>query len=415
MNLASIIIGALALVVGGVFGWLLARSEASRLRATLEAERRAGVEKAALLDTAEARLREAFSALSADALRSNNQQFLELANTSLSRFQQGASQDLEAREKAVAALVKPLEDSLKRMDEKLGSVEKDRTSAYAELRTHMEQMTLNQVNLQTETRHLVTALRTPHIRGSWGEIQLRRVVEMAGMVDHCDFDQQVSVDGDGDGARLRPDMVIRLPGGKSIVVDSKAPLDAYLQAMEAADETARARFLELHARQVKSHINQLAAKSYWKQFPDAPDFVVMFLPGESFFSAACQCDPTLVDTAVAESVIPASPTTLITLLRTIQFGWRQERIAESAGEISKLGQDLHGRLRVFGNHLSDCGRGLQRAISSYNSAIGSFESRVMVSARRFRELGAGTGDELEALEPVQEIPRRLSSDAEASE
>lgn len=409
MTTASILVVALALVTGGLLGWLIARSEVSRLRATLDAERRAAVEKAALLDTAEARLRDAFSALSADALKSNNQQFLELATVSLTRFQDNASQGLEAREKAVAALVKPLEDSLKRMDDKLGLVEKDRTSAYAELRTHMEQMTLNQVNLQTETRHLVSALRTPHIRGSWGEIQLRRVVEMAGMVDHCDFDEQVSA-SDGDGGRLRPDMIIRLPGGKSIVVDSKAPLNAYLQAMEATDEDARARYLEQHARQVKTHINQLAAKRYWDQFPDAPDFVVMFLPGESFFSAACQCDPTLVDTAVSESVIPASPTTLITLLRTIQFGWRQERIAESAEEISKLGRDLHDRLRSFSGHLADCGKGIQRAITSYNNAIGSFENRVMVSARRFRELGAGTGDELEVLEPVTVVAREVNGD-----
>lgn len=408
MNPASVIIGALALLAGVLIGWLLARNQASALRATLEAERAAARTQATLLDTAEARLREAFSALSADALKSNNQQFLDLANSSLSRFQQGAVQELDAREKAVAALVKPLEDGLKRMDEKLGAVEKDRTSSYADLRAHLEQMAVSQLNLQAETRHLVSALRMPQVRGSWGEIQLRRVVEIAGMQDHCDFECQVSVDGEEDGSRLRPDMVIQLPGGKSIVVDSKAPLDAYLHAVEATDDGARERFMEQHVRQVRTHITQLSAKSYWKQFPDAPDFVVMFLPGESFFSAACQRDPSLIASAVEADVIPASPTTLIALLRTVAFGWRQERLAESAAEISALGQELHDRLRIFSAHLADCGKGLERAIAAYNGAVGSFESRVMVSARRFRELGAGTGEELDVLAGVQVTPRELN-------
>ena len=401
----------LAFAVGGLLGWLLTRSQVAGLKATLDAERKAAAAQVGLLQSAEARLREAFAALSADALKSNNQQFLDLATSSLSRFQQGAAQDLEAREKAVAALVRPLEDGLRRMDEKLGAVEKDRTSAYADLRAHLEQMAVNQVNLQAETRHLVGALRTPHVRGSWGEIQLKRVVEIAGMQDHCDFECQVSVDGEEDGSRLRPDMVIRLPGGKSIVVDSKAPLDAYLQAMEASDDGARDQFMQAHVRQVRTHITQLSAKGYWKQFPDAPDFVVMFLPGESFFSAACQRDPSLIATAVEADVIPASPTTLITLLRTVAFGWRQERLAESAAEISALGQDLHDRLRVFSGHLADCGKGLERAVAAYNGAIGSFESRVMVSARRFRELGAGTGGEVELLEGVTTRPREVTGDA----
>jgi DNA recombination protein RmuC len=411
MTSAFVLLGALALLAGVLLGWLLTRSQVAGLRATLEAERKAAAAQVGLLQSAEARLREAFAALSADALKSNNQQFLDLATSSLSRFQQGAAQDLEAREKAVAALVRPLEDGLRRMDEKLGAVEKDRTSAYADLRAHLEQMAVNQVNLQAETRHLVGALRTPHVRGSWGEIQLKRVVEIAGMQDHCDFECQVSVDGEEDGSRLRPDMVIRLPGGKSIVVDSKAPLDAYLQAMEASDDGARDQFMQAHVRQVRTHITQLSAKGYWKQFPDAPDFVVMFLPGESFFSAACQRDPSLIATAVEADVIPASPTTLITLLRTVAFGWRQERLAESAAEISALGQDLHDRLRVFSGHLADCGKGLERAVAAYNGAIGSFESRVMVSARRFRELGAGTGGEVELLEGVTTRPREVTGDA----
>jgi DNA recombination protein RmuC len=387
-----------------------ARAQVGRLTAELEAERRAAAEKLALLADAQVKLREAFTALSADALQANNRQFLELAQASLSRFQDSATTDLGARQEAIASLVKPIEDGLRKVDERLGTVEKERVGAYAELRTHVEGMARSQQQLQAETANLVKALRTPHIRGSWGEIQLRRVVEMAGMVEHCDFAEQASV-SDGNGGMLRPDLVIRLPGGKSIVVDSKAPLLAYLEAADAADEDARVAALLLHARQVKTHIAQLAAKAYWKQFADAPDFVVMFLPGESFFSAACQCDPGLVDFAVAQHVIPASPTTLITLLKTVQFGWRQERIAANAQEISDLGRDLYDRLRTFREHLEACGESLAKSVEHYNRAVGSFEGRLLVSGRRFQELGCGTGDDIGALEPIDETPRRVEAGA----
>src|SRR5690606_1763522 len=239
-------------------------------------------------------------------------------------------------------------------------------------------------------------------------IQLRRVVEMAGMLEHCDFSEQVTTDGNGDGTgRLRPDLIIRLPGGKSIVVDSKAPLDAYLKAAECAGAEERDMHMAAHARQVRTHISQLAGKAYWSQFPDAPDFVVMFLPGESFFSAACQCDPGLINHAVDQSVIPASPTTLITLLRTVQFGWRQERIAESAEEIRSLGQELYDRLRVLAEHLQRVGAGLKSATPAYNSAVGSFGSRALTSARRFAELGVGEGKEIPVIEPVEVEAREV--------
>ena len=384
-----------------------ARAEATGLRAELAAERRATEEKLAVLEGAQVRLREAFTALSADALKANNQQFLELATTSLARFQQAAETDLEARAKAIADLVKPVEDGLKRVDERIGTVEKERVDAYADLRRHVEQMGKGQEKLQAETQNLVKALRAPQVRGAWGEIQLRRVVEMAGMIEHCDFNDQVTVgqaNGRGhpdDGGPLRPDLVIRLPGGKCIVVDSKAPLDAYLRAAECQEDGERSTLMVQHARQVRTHIGQLAAKSYWNQFPNAPDFVVMFLPGESFFSAACQCDPTLINHAVDQHVIPASPTTLITLLRTVQFGWRQERIAESAEEIRKLGQTLYDRLRTLAEHLQDVGKALTRATEAYNKAVGSFESRALTGARKFADLGAGQGVEIPCLEPVE--------------
>ena len=387
-----------------------ARAQVGRLTAELEAERRAAAEKLAVLADAQVRLREAFTALSADALQANNRQFLELAQASLSRFQDSATTDLGARQEAIASLVKPIEDGLRKVDERLGTVEKERVGAYAELRTHVEAMARSQQQLQAETANLVKALRTPHIRGRWGEIQLRRVVEMAGMVEHCDFAEQASV-SDGNDGRLRPDLVIRLPGGKSIVVDAKAPLVAYLEAVDALDEDARGAALLQHARHVQDHIDQLAAKAYWKQFADAPDFVVMFLPGESFFSAACQCDPGLIDFAVAQHVIPASPTTLITLLQTVQFGWRQERIAGNAQEISELGRELYDRLRTFGEHLDECGASLAKSVEHYNRAVGSFEGRLLVSGRRFQELGCGTGDEIGALAPIDDTPRRVEAGA----
>ena len=396
-----------------------ARRDVARLTAELEAERKAGAEKLAVLQDAEVRFREVFTALSADALAQSSQQFLDLAATRLGTVQESAKADLDARAKAIADLVKPMEDGLKKVDERLGTVEKERVDAYADLRRHVEEMGKGQAQLQGETQNLVKSLRAPQVRGAWGEIQLRRVVEMAGMLEHCDFNEQVTVGGravgrsggsDDDEKVMRPDLVIRLPGGKCIVVDSKAPLSAYLEAMGTGDDGARALFLDQHAKQVRTHIGQLAAKSYWSQFPNAPDFVVMFLPGESFFSAACQCDPALIDHAVNQSVIPASPTTLITLLRTVQFGWRQERIAESAEEIRKLGQDLYDRLRVLAGHLQRVGNGLTSATAAYNEAVVSFESRALTGARRFTELGVGEGKEIGVLEPVDigvRIPSRV--------
>jgi DNA recombination protein RmuC len=257
------------------------RAQVGRLEAQLETERQTWTEKVALIDEARLRLQDAFKALSADALRANNEQFLQLAETRFTTLQDSAGSALEAREKAIAELVKPIEDGLKRVDERIGTVEKERVDAYADLRRHVEEMGKGQQQLQSETQNLVQALRAPQVRGAWGEIQLRRVVEMAGMLEHCDFEEQVTTGGNGDGTRLRPDLIIRLPGGKCIVVDSKAPLEAYLRAVECQDDAERSALLEAHARQVRVHIGQLAAKSYWSQFPNAPDFVVMFRASRS--------------------------------------------------------------------------------------------------------------------------------------
>ena len=351
--------------------------------------------------------RDTFASLSAEALRQNNQSFLALAQTKLGEFQLSASSDLEKRQKAVGDLVRPIHDALTRVDGKLHEVEKDRIASYAGLLEQVKAMAQTQHALQAETGNLVKALRAPQVRGRWGEMQLRRVVEMAGMLDYCDFVEQARVETE-DG-RLQPDLIIRLPGDKTIVVDAKAPLAAYLDASDGnCEDGARDLLLKKHARQVRDHMVKLGGKAYWNQFQPSPDFVVMFLPGETFFSAACQHDPSLIEFGVGEQVIPASPTTLIALLRAIAYGWRQESIARNAQDISKLGRELYERLGNMAEHFEDMRKALVRTVDSYNDAIGSLEGRVLVSARRFRDLGI-SGEELPEAQTVQLGSRRLNA------
>jgi DNA recombination protein RmuC len=378
----------------------LARDEASRARTELaQSETRL-----AALNEAQAKLGETFKGMSADALQSNNATFLQLAQATLEKFQQGAQSDLEKRQTAIDELVKPVKESLQKFDVKIGEIEKLRTEAYSGLTQQVRGLAETQVTLQREASNLVKALGTPRVRGRWGELQLRRVIEVAGMLEHCDFQEQAQVATE-DGA-LRPDVVVRLPGGKSLVIDAKTPMDAYLQALEAPTEPERRAKLLDHARNIKDHMKQLGAKSYWKQFQPAPEFVVLFVPGESFFSAALEADPELIDRQIDENhVIPASPTTLIALLRAAAYGWRQEALEQNAQEISKLGRDLYERIVTMSEHFGRVGTSLKGAVDHYNKAMASLESRVLVSARRFQELKASEGKELPPPTQVDSTPR----------
>ena len=380
----------------------------SALQTRLEEERKASGDKITLLNNAEAKLADAFKALSADALRNNNQSFLDLAKQNLETFQQTARGELERRQSAIGDMIKPLKESLEKVDGKIGELEKNRVGAYTELREQVKQLAQSHSQLQSETGNLVKALRAPHVRGRWGEIQLRRVVELAGMLQYCDFVEQETVATEE--SRIRPDMIVRLPGNRTIVVDSKVPFDAFYESISTSDDEVRAQRLKDHARLVRTHITALSRKSYWETVQPTPEFVLLFLPGETFYSAALENDPKLIEDGVSQGVIIATPTTLIALLKAVSYGWRQEQMADNAQEVSNLAKTLYDRLRVFTNHFDDIGRNLDRALESYNRGVRSLESRVLVTARRFKERGAIAGDEIEILEPIDKAARPLSRD-----
>ena len=448
MSLELVTSGVIGLVFGSVIAWLALRSRGAAaqarlslmekelsaqkadlarlladqreliaaragLESALAAERKASTEKIEWLTKAEDRaseeLQNAFKSLAADALRNNNSSFLQIAQETLKRFQSEARGDLDARQKAVADLIAPVRESLNKVDSQIQHMEVERGKAYVALHHQVQSLAVTQKELQSETSNLVRALRTPNVRGRWGEIQLRRVVEIADMLSYCDFAEQETITT-ADRGRLRPDLIVKLPGGKNVVVDAKTPLEAFLLAIEANDdETRRGHYID-HARQVRAHIDKLGQRSYWEQLEATPEFVVMFVPGETFFSAALEHDPGLIEYGVMQRVIPASPTTLIALLKAVAYGWNQEKLARNAQQISALGRELHDRLRNLASHITAVGSSLDRAVESYNKAVGSLESRVLVSARKFTELGASVADDIPELEPIETSARALSFD-----
>lgn len=403
---------ALGLVLGALFAWLAARNKRRHLEETvssletrikdqdaLQAEREAAFEQATT------RLATAFSELSNQSLKSNSENFLRLAEQNLGMHQEKANRELGDREQAIENLVKPIRESLQQSQKQIAELENARSEAYGGIRAQLETMQQNQQSLTQETQNLVNALRRPEVRGRWGEITLRRLVELAGMVEHCDFQEQVH--SASDEQSIRPDMVVRMPDQRELVVDVKTPLDAYLEAAEAKDDVQRKLGLERHARNVRDHIRKLASKSYWKQFDRSPEFVILFIPGDQFLSAALSEDPDLIESALSQQIILATPTSFVALLKAVAYGWRQLALAENAEEIRHLAEDLYGRLSVFVSHLNKVGRQLGSSVENYNRAIGSLERKVLPGARKFVELGIHAKKELEALDALESMPREL--------
>ncbi len=357
---------------------------------------------------AKARMSEHFTSLASDVLQNNSKIFVQMAKGELEKAQGEVASDLQRRQEAIDHLVKPVSDSLDKLDKKIHDLENVRVGAYEKLTEQVRSLAQTQNYLHTETGKLVQALRSPIVRGRWGEVQLRRVVELAGMVDHCDFiEQQTFTTEEG---RLRPDLIVYLPGGKTIVIDSKTPLNAYLESLEAQDEVTRIDRLEQHAAQVRTHIEKLSRKGYWEQFDATPEFIVLFLPGEVFFSAALERDPLLIEFGADKLVIPATPTTLIALLRAVAYGWKQEKLAQNALAISQLGQELYKRLSDMGGHFGSLGRSLNACVNAFNKVAGNIETRVFVTARRFNDLGAAPGGvKIEPLEQVEQIARDIQA------
>jgi DNA recombination protein RmuC len=418
-----VLVAAVALVVGAALGFLLGQLRAVRrtesLRVELEAARvrletgaRQEAERIAFLEQSEARLRASFDSLAGETLRANSELFLRLAREALGRDQALAQGNLKERETAIAQLVEPLRTALERTDQHTNALERERRDAYAALRTQIESLASGQTQLQRETRNLVTALRRPEVRGRWGELTLRRLVELAGLSEHSDFTEQLHLFGQ-DGA-LRPDLVVHMSESRDLVVDVKTPLDAYLEALEATTDEERQQALKKHAQQVETRVRQLASKAYWAQFERSPEYAVLFLPGDQFLSAALAERPDLLDTALKQSIIIATPSTLIALLKTVAYGWRQSAMTENAKLIRELGQELYRRLGAFTGHLERLGARLGAAVDAYNASVGSLERQVLPQARRFPELGVTADAALPELAAIEQ-PVRPVAPAEPSD
>lgn len=393
-----IIVGLFGLGIGWLLASLRAQKRLSQLETRLELSQNSAGDQEKMLE-------QTFSALAGKALKNSNESFLQLAQETLRRFHQHAQTDLEKKEKAVENLVKPIKEALEKTEKQIQEMEKDRKQAYGSLHKHLETMSQTQQQLQNETRNLVQALRRPEVRGQWGELTLKRLVELAGMVEHCDFYEQETTDTKE--GRQRPDMIVRMPAGREIVVDVKTPLDAYLSAVEANDDQSRQHHLKRHTRNVRERVRELASKNYWAQFKNAPDFVVLFIPGDQFLSAALEGDRDLLESAMKQKVILATPTSLVALLRAVAYGWRQEQLTLNADKIRITGEELYKRLATFADHLAKVGRSLDTAVGSYNKAVGSFDAKVLPSARKLSEMGIQEQKTMGEPEQIEKTARQI--------
>jgi len=397
------------LVIGALIAWLVTRRKQHSLESRIKGQDALRSERDTAFEAANARLAQAFVELSSQSLKSNSDSFLKLAEQHLGVQNEKAKRELGDREKAVEALVKPIRDALEESKKQISELEKSRSEAYGGIRAQLEAMNVSQKSLRQETQNLVNALRRPEVRGRWGEITLRRLVELAGMVEHCDFQEQVHTVTEGQ--IIRPDMIVRMPDQRELVVDVKTPLDAYLEAAEAPDDTQRKLGLERHAKNVRAHIRMLASKAYWDQFDESPEFVILFIPGDQFLSAALSEEPDLIEYALSKHIILATPTSLVALLKAVAYGWRQLALADNAQEIRVLAEDLYGRLATFVGHMNRMGRQLASSVETYNKAVGSLERSVLPGARKFTELGVHEKKEIEKLETLDPVPRTMIESA----
>jgi DNA recombination protein RmuC len=409
-----LLVFALGLLVGAVGVYLNRENKlreqqqkAAELELTLKLEKEKQLQQDALLQQTREQLANTFNQLSNDALSRNNASFLKLAEENLKRFQSEAKADLSSREKAIEQLIKPINDALQQTSKQIHEIEKDRKESYGSLKTTIDQMNKSQQQLQQETQNLVQALRRPEVRGQWGEMTLRRLAELSGMVAHCDFFEQTHTQTDN-GA-IRPDMIVRLPEQREIIVDAKTPLDAYLSAIQAKEDSVRQRELKRHAQVIRSRVRELSKKNYWAEYTNSPEFVVLFIPGEQFLAAALEVDPALLEDSMSENIILATPTNFIALLRAVSYGWKQQALAENAENIRELGETLYKRLATFGGHLESLGKSLGSSVNHFNKAVGSLERTVIPGARKFTEMGISSKSEISELPPVDVVPRQVEN------
>jgi len=406
MNIESDLLIAIGIAsaTGLIVGFLLASLRTLHYKSALKTEQRLYEEKLRLLEQSNERVSQQFSALSSRALQQNNEAFLKLAEQNLNKHQLQAKNELEKREKSIETLIQPIRETLEKTEKQLHSMEKERKEAFGSLSEHLRLMNDAQIRLQRETGNLVSALRRPEIRGQWGELTLKRLAELAGMTEYCDFYEQETVNSET--GQLRPDMIVRMPDKRELVVDAKTPLDAYLNAVQAENDEQRNNELQRHARKLRDRVKELASKAYWLQFKNSPDYVVLFVPGDQFLSAALEQDAGILEYALSNKVILATPTSLIALLRAVAFGWRQQAVAKNAEQIQRLGEELHNRMLTFTEHLTKLGSALGSSVDHYNKAVGSLERSVLPGARRFTELGIENRKQLESMDPIERAPRK---------